>query len=385
MNIFNSNGFLSQNVRLMGANLGQVGGPLGPYGPLGPFRRRPKKEEEEEIVIIVPKKPPPPPPPTPPLSFMMPLRRGPEPPEPPPPPPGPLPPLGPPVATPGSLEQEFASCKRCPDGSFKTMNALDAAAAGCVYTDPVNCLPPVPSVDVRVPLGPPVASVDRYMPYQRLRETPPAPTPVPVATPATTSQPLSYQDVATEGAGFPTATGFAPESPRYTDVATPSTPQYSSDLQRQIDSYQQRLQEFSERPMTPSIYEQTLTPQEVQAEALRRHEEWLRSSGMQPSVATPATTSMQPQTTSEADRYNLTPQNMRPDVATGQCPPDAQGRPQFWDGRQCRGSIAPGASGLISQAMNLAPAATIAPSEFAMPSMPATSFMGGMRFPVVNL
>lgn len=391
MNIFNGNGFMGNSVRFRPVNLGQAWPPFGPHRP--PIRPTTTKEASiEEVIVIVPRRPPPPPPPTPPLSFMMPLRQGPDQPEPPPPtePLPPLPPMGPPVATPGNIYEEFASCKRCPDGSFKTMNAGDARAAGCVYTDPINCLPRVPSVDVRIPPGPPVASVDRYMPYKRLRETPPAP--APVTTPATTSKPLTYQDVATEGAGFPTRTGFQEQRPTYMDVETPSTPQYGSDLQRQIDSYQERLREFSERPMTPSIYEQTLTPQQVQEEARRRNQEWMQRAGIptgEPVATQPAGNqyNLTPRFTEQSNQYNLTPQNMRQDVASVDCPPDAQGRPQFWDGRQCRGSVAPGAASLVSQAMNLAPSATVAPglTDFAPPSMPATSFMGMVRFPVVNL
>jgi hypothetical protein len=60
----------------------------------------------------------------------------------------------------------------------------------------------------------------------------------------------------------------------------------------------------------------------------------------------------------------------------GQCPPG-----QFWDGRQCRGSIAPGAAGLISAAGGLGPS-----GPGAAPYSPVQLKMGmGMRYRVMNL
>jgi hypothetical protein len=92
----------------------------------------------------------------------------------------------------------------------------------------------------------------------------------------------------------------------------------------------------------------------------------------------------------QSNQYNLTPPDMRPDVATGQCPPDSQGNPQFYDGRQCRGSVAPGAAGLVNQAMNLGPSgATMTPSGGMMPggysSGGAPAYTMGVRYPVANL
>lgn len=78
----------------------------------------------------------------------------------------------------------------------------------------------------------------------------------------------------------------------------------------------------------------------------------------------------------------------RPDVASTMCP---QG--QFWDGRQCRGSVAPGfgGGGLISQAMNLGPSGGVAAPTFGGEGFSsggapgAFSMAGRRRFRVVNL
>jgi hypothetical protein len=66
-------------------------------------------------------------------------------------------------------------------------------------------------------------------------------------------------------------------------------------------------------------------------------------------------------------------------VATGgpaSCPPG-----QFWDGRQCRGSVAPGFSNLMNVA-SMAPATSVASglTDFTGGGMTAaTSFMGGRK------
>ncbi|MCI0564393.1 MAG: hypothetical protein MN733_38465 [Nitrososphaera sp.] len=74
------------------------------------------------------------------------------------------------------------------------------------------------------------------------------------------------------------------------------------------------------------------------------------------------------------------PGTERAPVASTMCPPG-----QFWDGRQCRGSIAPGAAGLISAAGGLAPSGvTMAPGGLAPGGMAPTFKISG-RYPVVNL
>lgn len=75
----------------------------------------------------------------------------------------------------------------------------------------------------------------------------------------------------------------------------------------------------------------------------------------------------------------------RPDVASTMCP---QG--QFWDGRQCRGSVAPGFGNLMNIA-NMGPsggvaAPTFGGEGFSSGGAPGAFSMGGRRrFPVVNL
>lgn len=281
--------------------------------------------------------------------------------------------------------------KYCPDQKpvFTTLREENDAITKYMKTGNMDDLfPGVPTPGAKPKPPEPV-------PTPAVPPKPPAP-PTPVATPLTMTrksvpvanlpEPQEY-----EGAGWPTATGFAPQTPRYTDVATPSTPQYSTDLQRQIESYSQKLKEFSERPPTPSIYQPT--PSEVQAEALRRHQEWMQKAGIpaeQP-VATPSANQydLTPRATSQSDQYNLTPQNMRPDVATGQggCPP---GQFPAYPGGPCRGSVAPGAAGLLNQAMNLGPSgATMAPGGGMAPGYSSggapAAYTMGRRYPVVNL
>lgn len=82
---------------------------------------------------------------------------------------------------------------------------------------------------------------------------------------------------------------------------------------------------------------------------------------------------------------------MRPSVSTGQCPPDAQGRPQFFDGVQCRGSIDTSKAGIISEALTLGPSGGPISSPVSQYGgggmMPAPVYAGGMsgRFRVMNL
>lgn len=306
-----------------------------------------RPSETEEIVVFPPRRRPPPPPPIPPLSFMSPTGGAPPTPPPgPPPPPIPPPPPLPPVATPGSAQRgnETVICYRCPDGSYKKMSIFDAR-----YNNPQNCRavdaaycadypqdPGEPTVSPRVEDLPPVATGEPGRIWTRPM------TPTPIASRPTPPPAPVYEDVATEGAGFPTSTGFAPpappELPRYTDVPTPSTPQYSTDLQRQIDSYNQKLQEFSSRQPTPS-------PR-----------------------------------TAQSDQYNLTPESMRP--GAGPCPPGQFVNPNYPE-RGCQplgGGGLPGLPGLTSGG------ATVTPGSIAPTGGIATSFAGmGGRYPVVNL
>lgn len=105
------------------------------------------------------------------------------------------------------------------------------------------------------------------------------------------------------------------------------------------------------------------------------------------------------QTTTPTNATGLAPQasqgNQPPyaPVATGGGASDCV-YPNFWDGRQCRGSGGRGSSGLVNQAMNLGPSggATTPLSPGSLDINPATltsaSFGGmgmGRRFPIVNL
>jgi len=107
---------------------------------------------------------------------------------------------------------------------------------------------------------------------------------------------------------------------------------------------------------------------------------------MTPSVPQPAST---PRETSQSDQYNLTPQDMRQDVATGQggCPP---GQFPAYPGGPCRGSVAPGFSNLVSQAMTLGPSGASMPSGGMMPGGYSSGgappeYSMAARYPVVNI
>lgn len=165
------------------------------------------------------------------------------------------------------------------------------------------------------------------VPTESGKSTPRTPSTTPGSPPRSTSKvepgPWGGLDTPTTGRPLSTVPTSTPAQqdipsivPRYETTPLRSEPSRApvptggprNDLQEQIRSYETALQDFQDRPATPSIYEQTYTPGEAEAEAQRRHQEWLRSQGRQ-------------------------------DVASVQCPPDAQGRPQFWDGIKCRGSV----------------------------------------------
>lgn len=166
------------------------------------------------------------------------------------------------------------------------------------------------------------------------------------------------------------APSLTPQLPRYEDVATGGAPQYGIDVQRQVESYRQRLEDYYGRPAvtTPGALA-TLTPGTARP--------------MRPGPEVTA-----PQMPFEAARpYEIrprpggagTPIPGAPVPTRPSCPPG-----QFWDGRQCRGSIAPGAEGLISAAAGGAGGMTAMGPGGISTSRGVTSAMSG-RYPVVNL
>lgn len=60
-------------------------------------------------------------------------------------------------------------------------------------------------------------------------------------------------------------------------VPQPSVPRSEPTTAR--ESYEQKLKEFDARSRAPAPYE--MTSEETQTEALRRHQEWMRSAGIQ--------------------------------------------------------------------------------------------------------
>lgn len=71
-----------------------------------------------------------------------------------------------------------------------------------------------------------------------------------------------------------------PTGPRYTETPQRPITEYSPELQEQIQSYEQSRAEFESRPPIASQYEGRMTPQEVETEAARRHEEWAKGAGI---------------------------------------------------------------------------------------------------------
>jgi hypothetical protein len=134
--------------------------------------------------------------------------------------------------------------------------------------------------------------------------------------------------------------------PRPTIPTTPMPSVPRSEPTTARESYEQALRTFDARRPAPPPYE--MTSKDIQTEALRRHQEWMRSAGIQE----------------------------RPPVSTGQCPAG-----QFWDGSKCRGSVStmPG----IPTGSSGSPGV---PSTIAPTGMPTSAVMTGrVRFPVVNL
>jgi hypothetical protein len=125
----------------------------------------------------------------------------------------------------------------------------------------------------------------------------------------------------------------------------PSVPRSEPTTAR--ESYEQKLKEFDARPRTPTPYE--MTSEETRAEALRRHQEWMRSAGIQE----------------------------RPPVSTAKCQPN-----QFFDGEKCRSSISamPGGIPTGGSGGPIGPTSSLAPMV-----APSAVMTGRVRFPVVNL
>lgn len=188
--------------------------------------------------------------------------------------------------------------------------------------------------------------------------TPSIPTQPPLGPPTpTVSRPIQPENVETPG-GYVPGGGLIPETPpRYPTEPTPGG--YSPDLQRQIESYDQRLQQFRESQATGGYSpvstpgSQLMTAQEVEAEARRRHEEWAKGAGISPPY------------------YQETPS----ETASIDCGPG-----MFWDGKQCRGSRPPGGlSRWTSEALTLGPSgASVAPPP---PSTPTGGGYGGYQPP----
>lgn len=145
--------------------------------------------------------------------------------------------------------------------------------------------------------------------------TPPAvPTPSGRRFPVPTPGPRPVRPPVPTPRATPTTipTTMGPRMPRYTDVATPSVPRYSEDLERQLESYWNKVRDFYGRGATPA-----------------------------PPVATPGTTTPTPRPPAPGGG---TPVPGTPVATRPTCPPG-----QFWDGRQCRGSVGP-IPGIVSAA-----------------------------------
>lgn len=166
--------------------------------------------------------------------------------------------------------------------------------------------------------------------------------------------------------------------PRYTDVMTPSTPQYGRELQEQITSYRQRWADFygggspvatigpSARPFPGGL--DVMAPQQP-----------IRAPGPLPTPSRPPMPPLTPTSPVGARPFQIaprpggagTPFPGAPVATRPTCPPG-----QFWDGRQCRGSVGPMPGGFGAAAG--AGGATMGPSSlpgagptFAMASRPS--------------
>lgn len=168
----------------------------------------------------------------------------------------------------------------------------------------------------------------------------PSPTPTSGTFPRTVPLTPKYPSIPTQS-----TVPMRPSPPTYMDVPTPGTPQYGTDLQRQIDSYMTSLQEFSSRrPSYPDIY----NPPPVAT-----------PSALKPAAPTPSVTSA-----AETSSFG------------GECPP---GEFPEYPGGPCRPGVATGGLPGIPGAANVAPG-MIAPTGGI-----AYGTMGLVRFPVVNI
>lgn len=204
-------------------------------------------------------------------------------------------------------------------------------------------------------------------------QPPSPPVPTPSGTPTSKTFPLKPEDVPTgdpRGEAermrreqktpkpkYPDTPSIAPGVLPWTPTTTtkpwtPITPMPSvprSEPTTARESYEQKLKEFDARPRVPTPYE--MTSEETQTESIKRHQEWMRSAGIQ---------------------------EQKPLTAPVTCAPG-----QFFDGKQCRGSIStmPGGVPAGSQGGAIGPVSNLAPA-----GMPASSVMTGrVRFPVLNL
>jgi len=113
----------------------------------------------------------------------------------------------PPVQTPsGGRESTITVCRQCPDGSFKQMNDMDAAAAGCTevpYSQQSKCYPPVATTPTMTP------SIDRFIPG-------------PTTTPETTST-TATQGTRPTGMACPPGQNLLPDGSCGTPTGGPSS------------------------------------------------------------------------------------------------------------------------------------------------------------------
>lgn len=194
-----------------------------------------------------------------------------------------------------------------PSGQTQTPPAAYVAPGGAT-PPPIETLPMVPSVDPYKPGG--------ITPQNVVTDTGPGVFEPPVPPPR-----------------YPTG-------PRYTDTPPRPVTEYEPELQRQIESYEQSRAEFESRPATASQYEGRMTPQEIAAEAARRHQEWVQKAGIDPG-----------------------------EMASIDCGPG-----MFWDGKQCRGSRPPGGmSQWVSAGLTLGPSG----ASVAQPPPPPPTGSGG--------
>lgn len=174
----------------------------------------------------------------------------------------------------------------------------------------------------------------------------------PSGTPPQPTGRAPRQDVMTPSAPRPQTqmTPTASLRPSIPTAQAAAAPQYSIDLQRQLDSYSQKLQDFYGAP-TPTAAVQPATPTAPVSMAPTRPRDPY---------------DLTPRFQAQSNQYNLTPASMRPSVAS--CP---QG--QIPDGRGGCRSV--GQMPSLPGGIPMGPSASVAPMQLAPTSMP-TSFMG---------